>query len=92
MRSPWLRALLISIGLCGLALLFDLLFGLRSVVWIYGAPGMAVVAYLWNAIRGSFDPETPISSALILLADVLFWWLVVYVVIRLWRTWRSRVN
>jgi hypothetical protein len=68
------------------------LFGLRSVVWIYCAPGMAVVGYLWNAIRGSFDPETPISSALILLADVLFWWLLVYVVLRLGRTWRSRVN
>ncbi len=84
MRSPWLRALLISIGLFGLALLFDLLSVLRSVVWIYWAPGMAVVAYLWNAIRGSFDPETPISSAVILLAGVLFWWLVIYALFRVW--------
>jgi hypothetical protein len=85
MRRVGLRALLVSVGLCGVVLLLDLLPGLRSVLWIYWAPGMAVVAYLWDAIRGSFDAEMhPISSALAVLADVLFWWLVIYALFRVW--------
>jgi len=91
MQRLWLRALLISIVLCGFALLLGLFSGLRPVLWIYWVPGMAAVAYPWVAIRGGFDPGMhPISAPLMMIADVLFWWLVIYVLLLLSRNWRNR--
>ena len=90
MRSLGLQALLGSMGLCGLALLRGLIPSLGPVLWVYWAPGMAAIAYLWNAVRGEFDPTMHrISVPLMILADVLFWWLVIYVLLRLQRNRRS---
>jgi len=51
---------------------------------------MAAVAYPWNALRGGFDLEMhPGAGAIMALADVLFWWLAVYLSLRLWRSWRN---
>jgi len=86
MRSLAIRALLISIGLCVLALLLGLFPGSGSVLWIFWVPGTAAVVYPWNAIQGGFDAEMhPWAATLTVLADVLFWWLVIYVLLRLWR-------
>ena len=90
MQSLGLRALLGSAGLCGLALLLGLIPSLGAVLWVYWAPGMAAIAYPWNAVRGDFDPTMHrISVPLMILADVLFWWLVIYVLFRLRRNRRN---
>jgi hypothetical protein len=52
---------------------------------------MAAIGYSWSALRGEFDPTMHrISVPLMIVADVLFWWLVIYVLLRLWRRWRQR--
>jgi len=90
MRRLWLRALLMSILLCGLAVLLGLLRSSLFVgLWIFWFPGMAAVAYPMGI--GGFDPELyPMSALEMVLVDVAFWWLVVYLLLRLWRAWHNR--
>jgi hypothetical protein len=91
MRNLGVRALLGSAGLCGLVLVLGLVPSLGPVLWAYWVPGMAAIAYPWNAIPGEFDPTMHrFSVSLMILADVLFWWLVIYTLLRLWRNWRTR--
>jgi hypothetical protein len=91
--SLWLRALLISVALCGVAMLLGLVQGLGQVLWIFWLPGMAAVAYPWGALQGGFDAEMhPRFALLVVLADLLFWWLAIYVLLRLWRSCRSRLQ
>jgi hypothetical protein len=88
----WLRALLTSILLCGVFLGLGLVgSSLSAVLWRFWFPGIALVSYPLGV--AGFDLELyPKSALLVVLVDLVFWWLVVYVVLRLWRTWRSRVN
>jgi hypothetical protein len=82
--------LLTSILLCGLVLLLGLFRNsLFVVLWLFWFPGIALVASPLG-IKG-FDTELyPKSALLVALVDVLFWWLVIYVFLRLWRTLRNR--
>jgi hypothetical protein len=86
----WLRALLMSILLCGVVLVLGLVRSSWFVgLWVFWFPGIALVSYPLGI--GAFDLELhPMSALLIVLVDVAFWWLVVYLVLRLWRSWRSR--
>jgi hypothetical protein len=52
---------------------------------------MAAIACPWKAVRGEFDPTMHrMSVPLMILADVLFWWLVIYVLLRLRPNHRDR--
>lgn len=88
--SLGLRALLTSISLCGLVLVLGLLRrSLYVVLWIFWFPGIAAVAYPLGISR--FDTELyPRSALLMVFIDVLFWWLVIYMFLRLRHSWRNR--
>ena len=89
-RNLGMRALLLSVLLCAIVLVLGLLHGRLSVVlWMFWFPGIVAVAYPMG-ISG-FDPELyPGSALLMVIVAVAFWWLVIYVALRLWRWWQSR--
>ena len=92
-RNLGLRALQLSVLLCAVVLVLGLLRGPWFVVlWMFWFPGIAAVAYPMG-ISG-FDPELyPGSALLVVVVDVAFWWLVIYLGLRLWTGWRGkRVN
>jgi hypothetical protein len=78
MRSLGLRALRLSVLLCGVVLVLGFLHStLFVVLWVFWFPGIAVVAYPLG-ISG-FDTELyPRSALLMVFVNVLFWWLVIY--------------
>jgi hypothetical protein len=78
MRSLGLRALLLSVLLCGVVFVLGLLHStLFVVLWVFWFPGIAAVAYPLG-ISG-FDTELyPRSALLMMFVNVLFWWLVIY--------------
>ena len=89
-RNLGVRALLLSVLLCAVVLVLGLLHGpLFVVLWMFWFPGIVAVAYPMG-ISG-FDPELyPGSALLVVVVDVAFWWLVIYLGLRVWRGWRGR--
>jgi hypothetical protein len=92
MRCLALRALLLSVLLCGLVLVLGLFRGsLFVVLWWFWFPGIAVVAY--PSGMSGFDLELhPWSALFVVLVDVLFWWVVMDGLIRRHRVWRNRLG
>ena len=66
--------------------------GFSGTLWIFWLPGMAAVSYSLGAVvKGGFDAELhPGSASLVVLVDLIFWWLVIYLLLRLWHSWQSR--
>lgn len=90
MRSLGLRALLLSVLLCGAVLVLGLSHSrLFVVLWVFWFPGIAVVAYPLG-ISG-FDTELyPRSALLMVFVNVLIWCLVIYLLMRFVAYLRNR--